>query len=68
MLIKCLHAASLISVLIGTWFLAFVLKVLAGISSELRKNLEIEKKGLICPSNVRQRSCLFGGIQFLVES
>ena len=59
MLIKYFHAASLIAILTGTWFLAFGLKVRPGISSELRKNLEIEKSGMICPSDVRQRPGLF---------
>jgi hypothetical protein len=59
MCIKWFHAASLISVLIGTWFLAFGLKVRPGITSELSKQLEIEKKELICPSDVRQRPGLF---------
>jgi len=56
MMHKVLQALSIVLALIGTYLLAFGLKVRTGISDELRKELEIEKKELIAPADVRQRT------------
>jgi hypothetical protein len=56
---KLLQIASIISVLAGTWFLAFGLRVRSGIDSGLKKELDVEKKGLISPTDVSQRPALF---------
>ena len=55
---KSLQAIPIILALAGTFMLAFGLKVRPGISNEMRKKLEIEKEGLISPSDVKQRTGL----------
>lgn len=40
--------------------LAFGLKVREGISKELRKELQLDERDLIAPSDVRQRTTLIG--------
>lgn len=53
-----LQVLSIILTLVGTYMLAFGLRVKTGITDDLRKELDIEKKGLISASNVRQRPCM----------
>ena len=53
---KLLHFASIIFALAGTYLLAFGLKIRSGISNDLRENLDIERKDLIAPSDVTQRT------------
>jgi hypothetical protein len=59
MWIKGLQATSVILVAVGTWLLAFGLKVRPGINQALEKELDLEKKGLVSPSAVRQRPAFF---------
>lgn len=55
---KSLQTISIILALAGTFMLAFGLKVRRGIINNLRKKLEIEKKGLNPPTDVKQRTGL----------
>lgn len=57
--ISLIQFTSVIFVLIGAWLLAFGLRIKEGIAPELKKELDIEKMGLISPSDVRQRPFLF---------
>ena len=67
--ITMIQLSSIILGLIGTFLLAFGLRVREGISSDLRRELKIEEKGLIAPSDVRQRIGLFyGGLLLLTVS
>jgi len=52
---KLIQALSIVAALAGTFLLAFGLKVRPGISDDLRKQLRIEEKGLVSPSDVQQR-------------
>ncbi len=61
MWIKGLQATSVILITVGTWLLAFGLKVRPGIDQALEKELDLEKKGLVSPSAVRQRPAFFLG-------
>ena len=54
-----LQLGSTILALAGTWFLAFALRIRQGISEELEKELQLEERGLITPSSVRQNTLLF---------
>ena len=56
-----LQIASLALGLVGTWLLAFGLKVRPGISRDLRKELGLDETDLIAPSDVRTRPGLFWG-------
>ena len=56
---RWLQVFSIVSALSGTWFLAFGLKVRPGMERSLERDLEVEKRGLISPSSVRQRPVLF---------
>jgi len=55
---KLIQTISIIFALIGTFLLAYGLKVKTGISNDLRKDLDIDKKRLIPPSDVVQRGTL----------
>lgn len=55
---KVLQAISVILALGGAFMLAFGLRVRTGISDDLRKQLHIEERNLISPSDVRQRTGL----------
>jgi len=59
MLTRWFQVVSVVSALTGTWFLAFGLKVRPGMARSLERDLEVEKKGLISPSSVRQRPVFF---------
>ena len=59
MLFKFLQIGAAVLVLTGTWFLAFGLRVRAGIEKGLKEELKLEEKGLISPSDVRQRPVLY---------
>ena len=52
---KLVQVVSVIAALAGTFLVAFGLKVRPGISDDLRKELRIEEKGLVSPSDVQQR-------------
>lgn len=52
---KFVQAISIVAALTGTFLLAFGLKVRPGISDDLRKELRIEEKGLVSPSDIQQR-------------
>ena len=57
---------SIVIALIGTYMLAFGLRVKEGISKDLRKEFNLDKSGLIAPSDVHQRPFLFyGGLGLL---
>ena len=56
---KLMQTLSIILVLIGAYMLAFGLRIREGISKDLRKELELDKPNLICPSDVKQRPLLF---------
>jgi hypothetical protein len=58
-MIKTLQMISVILALVGTFMLAFGLKVKSGISNDLRDELRLDKEDLIAPSDVRQRTGLF---------
>jgi hypothetical protein len=47
---------SIVLMVTGTWCLAFGLRVRTGISDDLRRDLNIEDKDLIPPTDVRQRT------------
>lgn len=55
---KLVQAISIFLTLIGTFLVAFGLKIRGGISDDLRQKLEITKKGLIPPTDVRQHPIL----------
>lgn len=57
--IKLLHVFSAVSVLSGTWFLAFGLRVREGIDRKLKKELGTSMDDKIVPSDVSQRPELF---------
>jgi hypothetical protein len=58
-----LQACTTLLWLAGTFMLAFGLRIKEGIDPSLRKELKIEEKGLIAPSDVRQRPFLiYGGL------
>jgi len=52
---KLVQALSILAALAGTYLLAFGLRIQPGISDDLRKELKVEEKGLVSPSDVRQR-------------
>lgn len=52
---KLVQVISVIAALTGTFLLAFGLKVRPGIRDDLRKNLKLEEKDLVSPSDVQQR-------------
>ena len=52
---KLVQVISVVAALIGTFLLAFGLKIRPGISDDLRKELKIEENGLVSPSDVQQR-------------
>lgn len=45
---KLIQVLSILAALVGTYLLAFGLKIQPGISDELRKELKVEEKGLVC--------------------
>ena len=55
---KIAQSLSVILALIGTFLLAFGLKLRPGISEPLRKGLDLENRDLVSPSEVRQRNAL----------
>lgn len=66
---KVILLISIIFTLIGTIMVAFGYKVKEGISKELRKQLEIDKKDFILPSDIQQCPWLFyGGLVLILLS
>lgn len=58
-----LQACSTLLWLAGTFMLAFGLRIKEGIDPSLRKELKIEERDIIAPSDVRQRPFLiYGGL------
>ena len=58
---KVILLISIVFTLIGTIMVAFGYKVKEGISRELRKQLKLDQKDLIVPSDIQQRPWLFYG-------
>ena len=56
---KLLHITSAVLILVGTWFLAFGLRIIEGIEPKLRKKLRSSLEDKIVCSDVSQRSVLF---------
>ena len=53
------QALSVVFVLVGTWFLAFGLRVKEGMDPRFRKSLGPSLQNTITPSGVSQRKALF---------
>ena len=59
MCIKILETVAVILALGGTFLLALGLRIRTGIEEKFKKELDLEKKGLISPSEVQQNTAFF---------
>lgn len=59
MCIKILETVAIILALGGAFLLAFGLRIRTGIEENFKKEMELEKKGLISPSDVQQNATFF---------
>ena len=59
MCIKTLETVAILLALGGTFLLAFGLRIRTGIDKKYKRELKLEKKGLIPPSDVQQNTSFF---------
>ena len=59
MCIKILETVAIILALGGTFLLAFGLRIRTGIEKKFKKELKLENKDLISPSDVQQNTAFF---------
>ncbi len=56
---ELIHIISALSALVGTWLLAFALRIKEGVDPKFRKELRHSVEGKIAPADVAQRLVLF---------